>query len=73
MGLDRKDPPFITKPLGYSHFPKEIFNGIKAVVEKKGNLVFYKQHERGGHFAALERPKELLEDVEEFVKVAWKA
>jgi hypothetical protein len=41
-------------------------------MEKETNLVFYRQHERGGHFAALEKPKELLEDVEEFVSKAWK-
>jgi hypothetical protein len=41
-------------------------------VEEQGNLVFYRKHEHGGHFAALERPKELLEDVEEFVSVVWK-
>jgi hypothetical protein len=28
---------------------------------------------QGGHFAALERPKVLLDDIEEFVKEHWKA
>lgn len=28
--------------------------------------------EKGGHFAALEKPKELWGDVEEFVGIAWK-
>lgn len=69
---DRQQPPFINKPLGFSFFPHELFPGIKGVIEKNGNLVFYKQHEKGGHFAALEQPKELLADVEEYVKVAWK-
>jgi hypothetical protein len=41
-------------------------------MEKESNLVSYRQHESGGHFAALEKPKELLEDVEEFVGKAWK-
>lgn len=26
---------------------------------------------QGGHFAALEKPEELWQDVEEFIKVAW--
>jgi hypothetical protein len=30
-------------------------------------LVWYKQHKRGGHFAAMEVPGELLEDIEGFV------
>jgi hypothetical protein len=41
-------------------------------VEKACNLVAYKEHEHGGHFAALECPKELLEDLEEYVQVVWK-
>lgn len=67
-----KEGPFISKPLGFSFFPHEQFPGIKGVIEKKGNLVSYNQHERGGHFAALEQPKALWGDVEEFAKKAWK-
>lgn len=65
-------PPYIEKPFGYSWYRYEITPGLKVQLEKVGNLVFYKQHESGGHFAALEKPKEMLGDVEEFVKVAWK-
>ena len=65
--------PKIDKPLGISWFPLEIMPIIKSIVEKENNLVFYKAHKRGGHFAALERPKELLEDVEAFVSLVWKA
>jgi microsomal epoxide hydrolase len=60
------------KPLGFSFFPFELVPGVKSIMEKKNNLVFYKQHERGGHFAALEQPKVLWEDVEEYVGKAWK-
>jgi hypothetical protein len=45
---------------------------IKHVIEKKNNLVWYKKHERGGHFAALERPVEFWGDVEEFAGQVWK-
>jgi microsomal epoxide hydrolase len=62
----------VTKPLGVSWFPHEIFPAIKHVIEKNCNLVFYKKHERGGHFAALERPAELWQDVEEFANKVWK-
>jgi microsomal epoxide hydrolase len=44
----------------------------RDVVEKNCNLVYYKTHDKGGHFAALERPEDLWGDVQEFVKVAWK-
>jgi microsomal epoxide hydrolase len=35
-------------------------------------VVFYKVHDRGGHFAALEQPELLWEDVQAFVKKVWK-
>jgi microsomal epoxide hydrolase len=37
-------------------------------VKTTGNLVFWRDHERGGHFAALERPEDLLKDFGEFVE-----
>jgi hypothetical protein len=64
--------PYLSKPTGYSWFAKELSPGIKAGVEKACNLVAYKEHNYGGHFAALECPKELLEDLEEYVQVVWK-
>ncbi|RMZ70858.1 epoxide hydrolase [Pyrenophora seminiperda CCB06] len=63
---------YVDKPVGYSWFPYELCPVPKAWAEKTGNLVFFRAHEKGGHFAALERPGILLEDVEEWVKVAWK-
>ncbi|RMZ67442.1 epoxide hydrolase [Pyrenophora seminiperda CCB06] len=69
----RPEIPKTNKPLGISWFAFEIFPILKSGVEKENsNLVFYKQHERGGHFAALERPNDLLDDVEAFVSKAWK-
>ncbi|KAF2200651.1 epoxide hydrolase-like protein [Delitschia confertaspora ATCC 74209] len=64
-------PPYIEKPFGFSLFPYDVAMGTRKNAEKNGNLVFYRQHERGGHFAALEKPKELWQDVEDFVKIAW--
>ncbi|KZP29804.1 putative epoxide hydrolase [Athelia psychrophila] len=67
------DPEWrITKPLGYSYFPKELFPMPESWVATTGNLVFYKAHEKGGHFAAVEEAEALLEDVEAFIKQVWK-
>ncbi|KAF1844323.1 alpha/beta-hydrolase [Cucurbitaria berberidis CBS 394.84] len=63
---------YVDKPIGYSYFPYELAPVPKAWAEKTGKMVFFKAHEKGGHFAALERPEELFADVEAFVKVAWK-
>lgn len=33
-----------------------------------GNLVWSRRHTEGGHFAAMEKPDELLRDIEEFIE-----
>lgn len=81
--------PYIQKPTGYSLFPYELFPMPGSAAKAAANLVFYKRHERGGHFAvsrvlsvvavyadrmqAMEKPEELLADVEEWIPKAWKA
>ncbi|KAF2025722.1 alpha/beta-hydrolase [Setomelanomma holmii] len=67
-----KELLYVDKPVGYSYFPFELAPVPVAWAEKTGRIVFKKEHEEGGHFAALERPEALWEDVEAFVKVAWK-
>lgn len=55
------------KPFGYSLFSKELMPSPKAWVETTGELTFFRQHDAGGHFAALEKPREMWADLEEFV------
>ncbi|KAK1977954.1 epoxide hydrolase [Colletotrichum cereale] len=56
-------------PMGYSVFPREIGFMPKRWAEKAyPNLKLYRSHERGGHFAALEQPEVLLQDVEDFLE-----
>jgi microsomal epoxide hydrolase len=62
----------INKPFGMSWFPKEIVPVPKAWVETTGDLVWWREHSTGGHFAAVERPEVLLEDLTEFVGKVWK-
>ena len=61
----------INKPLGFSWFPKEIAPVPRAWTATTGDLVFFRQHDSGGHFAALEKPEVLLRDVEDFIKEVW--
>ena len=63
----------VKKPTGASWFPYEMAPMIKHVMEEQCELVFFKQQGKGGHFAALECPKEMWEDLEEFVPKVWKA
>ena len=37
-----------------------------------GDLTFFKRHDKGGHFAAMEQPELLAQDVEDFLKQVWK-
>jgi len=50
-------------PVGLSFFPKEIVNYPKKWVRRIGNVVFESEHEFGGHFAAHEKPQELVSDL----------
>lgn len=58
-----------------SAFPYELAGSPKAWIPRLNvNLQFYRRHEYGGHFAALDNPKGLSEDLQEFFAqhyVAW--
>ncbi|KAJ6619457.1 hypothetical protein B0H10DRAFT_1793330, partial [Mycena sp. CBHHK59/15] len=49
----------ITKPFRFSSFPKEILPSPRAWIETARVLVFYREHAKGGHFAAIESPEAL--------------
>ena len=59
----------ITVPMGYSEFPKEIFSPPSSLASQfYKNILLWEKHNSGGHFAAMEKPKELASDVNKFVK-----
>ena len=55
------------KAFGYQLFPKEINPVPRSWAETTGELTWFRKHESGGHFAAMERPGEMLGDLEEFL------
>jgi pimeloyl-ACP methyl ester carboxylesterase len=55
-------------PVGVALFPKEIHVPARKWVEKSYNLVHWTEMPRGGHFAALEEPALLVEDVRKFFR-----
>ncbi|KAF7365633.1 putative epoxide hydrolase [Mycena venus] len=59
---------FPSIPLGLSRFPKEIVVLPKSWSKRMGKIVFEREHERGGHFAAHERPKELVQDLRDMFR-----
>jgi microsomal epoxide hydrolase len=62
---------FCRKPFGYSWNPKEITLIPKSWAVTTGNLVWFKRHTRGGHSAAVEQPKTMTDDIEEFLGQVW--
>ena len=59
-------PKGVTIPVAVSAFPDEIYTAPKSWTEKAfPNLIFYKRHKKGGHFAAWEQPQALTEDIRE--------
>ncbi|KZF25282.1 alpha/beta-hydrolase [Xylona heveae TC161] len=61
----------IKKPFGFSYFPREITPSPRSWIAQTGNLVFFRRHSKGGHFAALEQPKVMLQDIEDFIAQVW--
>jgi len=59
----------LKKPWGYSWFPKELFPMPKSWLEMTDGMIFFNHHEKGGHFAGLESPKELTQDIIKFVEL----
>ena len=64
MAQDEK----ITTPTGVAAFPAEISRPPKEWGERSYNLQHWTPMPRGGHFAALEEPQLLAEDVREFFR-----
>ncbi|WP_331373461.1 epoxide hydrolase family protein [Sinorhizobium chiapasense] len=59
-------PKGVTIPVAVSAFPDEIYTAPESWSRKAfPNLIFYKRHAKGGHFAAWEQPQALVEDMRE--------
>jgi microsomal epoxide hydrolase len=55
-------------PLGVANFPMEIISARRRWVERENNLTHWSELDRGGHFAALEEPDLLVDDVRAFFR-----
>lgn len=59
---------FVQAPTGVSAFSKELGLMPRSWAETQANVVFWREHSSGGHFAAYEKPVELAGDLIEFYK-----
>lgn len=53
-------------PTGMAVFPEEMVNPPRSWVERAYNLVHWQEQAAGGHFAALEQPQALSQDIQRF-------
>lgn len=58
--------PYLKTPVAYADFPKEVYATPLAWIERSYNVVQYTKMPRGGHFAALEQPDLLVNDIRKF-------
>lgn len=68
LAAGKLPPPNPDVPFGVSAFPMELMVGRRRWVEADRNVTFWREHDRGGHFAAMERPVELVTDLREFFR-----
>jgi pimeloyl-ACP methyl ester carboxylesterase len=59
---------YVRTPTGYAAFAKEISTPPREWVERGFNLIRFTEFDRGGHFAALERPEDLVTEIREFFR-----
>lgn len=55
-------------PTGVAVFPHDVVKPIRSVATAHSNIVHWSEFDRGGHFAALEQPQPLVEDVRKFFR-----
>ena len=65
-GEGKGPQPRTTVPMAFADFPKEMFACPVRWAKPKNNIVQYTRMPKGGHFAALEQPDLLLDDIRRF-------
>ena len=63
---------FLETPTGVSAFAREAEMVPRSWAETKASIVFWREHESGGHFAAYEKPDEFVDDLSSFFLTVWK-
>jgi pimeloyl-ACP methyl ester carboxylesterase len=59
---------FVETPTGFASFAKEIATPPREWVARAYHLTRFTEFDRGGHFAALERPDDLVGEIREFFR-----
>lgn len=59
---------YIDVPTGCAIFPAELWRPPRAWAERAYNIVHWTEQAKGGHFAAMEQPAALIEDIRAFFR-----
>jgi pimeloyl-ACP methyl ester carboxylesterase len=65
-GEEASAPPRLETPIAYADFPKEVYASPLSWIKQTYDVVQYTKMPKGGHFAALEQPDLLLNDIRKF-------
>ncbi|MEU6809444.1 epoxide hydrolase family protein [Streptomyces sp. NPDC046831] len=63
-----KPPEASTAPTAVAHFPHDNFVLLRHIAERSNNIVQWTDHDRGGHFPAMEQPGLLVDDIRAFFR-----
>ena len=66
--IGMSDPGYVDTPTGFAAFPKEIATPPEEWLRRCYRLTRFTEFDRGGHFAALERPEDLVTEIREFFR-----
>lgn len=58
----------VKPPVGFAHFPKEILHPPRSYVERVFDIQRWTDMPKGGHFAAMEQPALLAEEIRAFFR-----
>ena len=56
-------------PTGAAIFPKELYRAPRSWADAAYNIVHWTEMPRGGHFAAIEEPELLVDDLRSFFRL----
>ena len=59
---------YVDVPTGFAAFPHEIVMPVRSIAERTYNIQRWSVMQAGGHFAALEQPKALVDEIRAFFK-----
>jgi len=59
---------YVAVPTGIANFPGEVTRTPRAWVEHRYNVTHWTNHDRGGHFAAMQVPDLYVDDIREFFR-----